>query len=74
MREIIGIDLGTTFSEVAIVRESVPRLLSKGETRIIPSVVGLTEQGELMVGTAAWNQYVYAPERTVRSIKRKSHE
>jgi len=71
MREIIGIDLGTTNSAVAIVREGVPRILPKGEERIIPSVVGLTDKGELLVGTAAWNQYVYAPERTVRSIKRK---
>jgi len=71
MREIIGIDLGTTNSAVAIVQERVPRILPKGDERIIPSVVGLTDQGELLVGTAAWNQYVYAPERTVRSIKRK---
>ena len=71
MREIIGIDLGTTNSAVAIVQDGVPRILAKGDDRIIPSVVGLTDQGELLVGTPAWNQYVYAPQRTVRSIKRK---
>ncbi len=71
MSEIIGIDLGTTNSAVAIVQDGTPRILPKGEDRIIPSVVGLTDQGELLVGTPAWNQYVYAPERTVRSIKRK---
>jgi phosphate acetyltransferase len=56
---------------VAIVQEGTPRILAKGDDRIMPSVVGLTDQGELLVGTPAWNQYVYAPERTVRSIKRK---
>lgn len=71
MNEIIGIDLGTTNSAVAIVQDGTPRILPKGDDRIIPSVVGLTDQGELLVGTPAWNQYVYAPERTVRSIKRK---
>jgi len=71
MREIVGIDLGTTNSGVAVVQDGTPRILSKGGDRIIPSVVGLTDQGELLVGTPAWNQYIYAPERTVRSIKRK---
>ncbi len=71
MSEIIGIDLGTTNSAVAIVQDGTPRILVKGDDRIIPSIVGLTDQGELLVGRPAWNQYVYAPERTVRSIKRK---
>jgi len=68
---IVGIDLGTTFSAVAIVRGGQPTILPKGNERIIPSVVGYSAMGEWLVGTPARNQLVYAPESTVRSIKRK---
>jgi len=68
---IIGIDLGTTNSEVAIIRDGRPVVLEEDGDPILPSVVGLDPQGRLLVGTAARNQYVLAPERTVRSIKRK---
>jgi molecular chaperone DnaK len=68
---IVGIDLGTTFSAVVIVREGQPHMLPKGSERIIPSVVGYSAQGEWLVGTPAHNQLIYAPENTVRSIKRK---
>src|SRR5215469_12873685 len=69
---IIGIDLGTTNSEVAVIRDGGPVILDDGEGEpILPSVVGLDPQGHLLVGKAARNQYVLAPERTVRSIKRK---
>jgi molecular chaperone DnaK len=69
---IIGIDLGTTNSEVAVIRDGRPAVLA-GEDGdpILPSVVGLDPQGHLLVGKAARNQYVLAPERTVRSIKRR---
>ena len=72
METIIGIDLGTTNSEVAIVRDGQPVVLpgEDGEP-ILPSVVGLDPQGRLLVGTPARNQFALAPERTVRSIKRK---
>jgi molecular chaperone DnaK len=70
-RPIAGIDLGTTFSAVAIVREGQPAILPKGNERIIPSVVGYSTQGEWLVGTPARNQLVYTPQNTVRSIKRK---
>ena len=67
---IIGIDLGTTNSEVAaLVDDTVQVLASDGE-QIMPSVVGLSPDGRLLVGTPARNQYVLYPERTVRSIKR----
>jgi molecular chaperone DnaK len=67
---IIGIDLGTTNSEVAaLVHGQVQVLASDGE-QIMPSVVGLSPDGRLLVGTPARNQYVLYPERTVRSIKR----
>jgi molecular chaperone DnaK len=68
---IVGIDLGTTFSAVAVVNEGLPRILPKGNERIIPSVVGYSATGEWLVGTPARNQLVYMPENTVRSIKRK---
>ena len=68
---IIGIDLGTTNSEVAIIRDGRPVVLEEDGDPILPSVVGLDPQGQLLVGKAARNQYVLAPERTIRSIKRK---
>jgi molecular chaperone DnaK (HSP70) len=67
---IIGIDLGTTNSEVAaLIHDQVQVLASDGE-QIMPSVVGLSPDGRLLVGTPARNQYALYPERTVRSIKR----
>ncbi len=71
MSKIIGIDLGTTFSAVGYVQEGKAVILPNGRERIMPSVVGFTPQGKLMVGTPARNQYVLYPEITVRSIKRK---
>jgi molecular chaperone DnaK len=68
---IIGIDLGTTNSEVAVIRDGRAIVLDEDGDPILPSVVGLDPQGRLLVGKAARNQYVLAPERTVRSIKRK---
>ena len=70
--EILGIDLGTTNSEVAIYRNGRPEVLADERDRIIlPSVVGLSEGGELLVGEEARNQFLLYPERTVRSIKRR---
>jgi molecular chaperone DnaK len=68
---IIGIDLGTTNSEVAVIRDGRAIVLDEDGDPILPSVVGLDPQGHLLVGKAARNQFVLAPERTVRSIKRK---
>ena len=68
---IIGIDLGTTNSEVAVIRDGRAVVLEEDGDPILPSVVGLDPQGHLLVGKAARNQYVLAPERTIRSIKRK---
>jgi len=70
--EILGIDLGTTNSEIAIYRDGRPEVLRDDQGRIIlPSVVGLTETGELLVGEEARNHLLLYPERTVRSIKRR---
>src|SRR5215813_1718196 len=67
---IVGIDLGTTNSEVAaLVHGQVQVLASDGE-QIMRSVVGLSLDGRLLVGTPARNKYVLYPERTLLSIKR----
>mgnify|MGYP002639843143 CR=1 FL=1 len=71
MSKIVGIDLGTTNSGVAVVRDGVPVMLPNGNERIIPSVVGYSADQQWLVGTPARNQYVLDPENTIRSIKRK---
>lgn len=68
---IVGIDLGTTNSEVAAFIDGKVQVLGPSKNKILPSVVGLSPSGELLVGEAARNQLVLYPERTVRSIKRK---
>lgn len=68
---ILGIDLGTTNSEVAVFRDGAPVVLGDNGDLILPSVVGLDTEGKLLVGRPARNQSVLAPERTIRSIKRK---
>lgn len=67
---IIGIDLGTTNSEVSIVRDGQPYLIEIDGSKLLPSIVGLADDGTLLVGQAARNQWVLYPERTIRSIKR----
>jgi molecular chaperone DnaK len=71
MGRAVGIDLGTTNSEVAIVENGQARVLT-GEDGdpILPSCVGFSETGKLLVGREALRQYAAAPERTVKSIKR----
>ena len=71
---ILGIDLGTTNSEVAVIRNGKVEVLGENGELILPSVVGFDNQGRLLVGTPARNQFILAPERTVRSIKRKMGE
>ena len=72
IEEIVGIDLGTTNSEIALYDGGRPVVLADSEGRmILPSVVGVTEAGELLVGEQARNQLLLYPERTVRSIKRR---
>src|SRR5436309_1985604 len=71
MEPIVGIDLGTTNSEVAIIRDRQPHVFAEEGDPILPSFVGLAEDGRLLVGNAARNQWVLAPERTIKSIKRK---
>jgi molecular chaperone DnaK (HSP70) len=67
---IVGIDLGTTNSEVAALVDGKVQVLAADGEQIMPSVVGLSPEGALLVGTPARNQHVLYPERTVKSIKR----
>jgi molecular chaperone DnaK len=67
---IVGIDLGTTNSEVAALVDGKVEVLAADGEQIMPSYVGLSPEGQLLVGTPARNQYILYPERTVKSIKR----
>ncbi|MBF0260488.1 MAG: Hsp70 family protein [Magnetococcales bacterium] len=72
---VIGIDLGTTNSEVAIYRQGRVEVIPDARgNRILPSFVGVAEDGTLLVGEEARNQYVVFPERTIRSVKRRMGE
>ncbi len=64
--QIVGIDLGTTNSLVAVMELTGPRILSG----IVPSVVSATESGEVIAGEAAREMLITHPERTVYSVKR----
>lgn len=68
---IVGIDLGTTNSEVAVVKNGTIKVLEENGKATFPSFVGLDTAGALLVGEAARNQYAARPEQTIRSIKRK---
>ncbi len=69
--KIIGIDLGTTNSVVAVMEGSSPKvLINSSGSRLTPSVVGFTDKGERLVGQIAKHQQVTNPEHTVFSIKR----
>src|SRR5256714_8859970 len=68
---ILGIDLGTTNSEAAVIRDGKPHVFEEDGDPILPSFVGLSDDGKLLVGKAARNQWVLATERTFKSIKRK---
>jgi molecular chaperone DnaK len=71
MSKIIGIDLGTTNSCVAIMEGTQPKVLINGSgSRITPSVVAFTDKGERLVGQPAKHQQVTNPKNTIFSIKR----
>jgi molecular chaperone DnaK len=67
---IIGIDLGTTNSEVAVVENGQVLVIADNNKKILPSFVGIDDQGDILVGEPARNQYLVYPERTIKSIKR----
>jgi molecular chaperone DnaK len=71
MSKIIGIDLGTTNSVVAVMEGGDPTVITTAEgSRLLPSVVGFNKNGERLVGQTAKRQAVINPENTVYSIKR----
>ena len=75
MGKIIGIDLGTTNSCVAVMEGGEPTVITNAEgSRTTPSVVGFTKEGERLVGQVAKRQAVANPENTIRSIKSKMGE
>ena len=70
-KKIIGIDLGTTNSVVAIMEGRDPKVIENEEgSRLTPSVVGFAKDGEILVGQVARRQAITNPENTVYSIKR----
>jgi len=70
--KIFGIDLGTTFSEIAYLKDRKPVVVKlENGIQYLPSVVGLDDSGKIITGFAARNQYLAFPEKTVVSVKRK---
>lgn len=67
---IIGIDLGTSNSEVSVVEDGRVTVIADGDKKILPSYVGIDDHGHIIIGEVARNQYLLYPERTVKSIKR----
>ena len=75
MAKVIGIDLGTTNSVVSVMEGGEPTVITNPEgSRITPSVVGFTKDGQRLVGRLAKNQAVSNPDRTISSIKRHMGE
>ena len=71
MSKVIGIDLGTTNSVVAVMEGGEPVVIPNAEgSRLTPSVVGFSKNGERLVGQLAKRQAVSNPDRTVVSFKR----
>ena len=71
MGKVIGIDLGTTNSVVAIMEGGEPKVIANEEgARTTPSVAGYTKDGEILVGQAARRQAITNPENTIFSAKR----
>ena len=71
MSKVIGIDLGTTNSVVAVMEGGEPTVITNQEgSRLTPSVVGFSKNGERLVGQLAKRQAVSNPDRTISSIKR----
>ena len=71
MSKIIGIDLGTTNSVMAVMEGGKPTIISNAQgSRLTPSIVAEDDKGEVLVGTPAKNQAVVNPEGTIYSVKR----
>ncbi len=68
---VVGIDLGTTNSVVAAIVDGKPTVLEEDGEKILPSVVGVNPDGQLITGVVALNQLAAFPDRTIASIKRR---
>lgn len=68
---VIGIDLGTTNSVVAVFADGRVRVLEEEGSALVPSVVGIGMDGSLLVGQTARNQLAAFPDRTIASVKRR---
>jgi len=68
---IVGIDLGTTNSEIAAFFDNKVQIIGSGNSKMLPSCVGISKAGNLLIGASARNQQLLYPELTVRSIKRR---
>ncbi len=72
MSKVVGIDLGTTNSVIAVLVGGEPEIIPNAEgSRLTPSVVAFTKEGERIVGQVAKRQAITNPERTIASIKRE---
>jgi molecular chaperone DnaK len=72
MGQVVGIDLGTTNSLIAALEEGQPWVIPDEDGELLlPSYVGMSDSGQLLVGQLAQRQYAAAPDRTVKSIKRQ---
>ena len=71
MSKILGIDLGTTYSEVAVFENGQPKIIESSEgERTMPSMVAISKNGERLTGTLAKRQAITNPLNTVFSVKR----
>lgn len=72
MSTIIGIDLGTSTTEAAVIQNGKPMMIFNLENEIItPSAVGLDEEDQFVIGEKARAQYLLSPEKTAIEVKRK---
>ncbi len=71
MEHIVGIDLGTTNSEIALVIDSVPKIVPVNNAKMLPSCISRDAAGTVLIGQAARNQMAVYPENTILSVKRK---
>ena len=71
MAKILGIDLGTTFSAMAVIEDGEPKIIENREgARTTPSVVAQAKNGEILVGVQARRQQITNPQNTISQVKR----
>src|SRR5580700_4044409 len=68
--KVVGIDLGTTNSLVAVMNLAKPEVLPAGDSKLVPSIVSMAPSGEMIVGEKARQELIDNPDRTIYSVKR----